>query len=171
MVIILDQFEEFFNYQRYSNVFNPFICQLAETIVNREINTTFVISMREDFALELNAFKPHLPTLLFENFYRLEKLTHASAYQAIKLPLEQVGFQYETGLLDILITDLSQREQIDRFGLSAAALLEAPTLVEPPHLQIVCQQLWEHDRNNPQKLLTQATYECTLRTIKNHRFI
>lgn len=47
----------------------------GEEIFDEMTATVFVIAMREDFALELNAFKPELPTLLFENFYRLEKLT------------------------------------------------------------------------------------------------
>ena len=72
LVVMLDQFEEFFQYQRYRADFRPFIRQLAALITDRETPVAVVISMREDFALELNAFKPALPTLLFENFYRLE---------------------------------------------------------------------------------------------------
>jgi hypothetical protein len=79
LVLILDQFEEFFRYQRATASFQPFIEQLTAVITNPQLPVSLVLSMREDFALELNAFKPRLPTILFENFYRLEKLGRVGA--------------------------------------------------------------------------------------------
>ncbi|MDY6993645.1 MAG: hypothetical protein SVR94_13720 [Pseudomonadota bacterium] len=159
LVIILDQFEEFFNRQHFypSATFNQLIHQLAQAILDAASSTLFVISMREDFALELNVFKPALPTLLFENFYRLEKLSVRNAQQAIVKPLIPFGFAYEDGLLATLIRDLSQREKRDRFG-SAAEVIDAPSVVEPPHLQIVCQQLWQAEQHSPQRLISHAVY-------------
>jgi hypothetical protein len=158
LVIILDQFEEFFNYQKHKTGFKPFIHQLTKAILERETPTAFVFSMREDFALELNAFKPGLPTLLFNNFYRLEKLTKDTAKEAIEKPVAQLGFAYEPGLLDTLLNDLSRREQIDSFG-DTVSLTETMDVVEPPHLQIVCLQLWQADKNNSNRLITKVTYE------------
>ena len=63
MVIILDQFEEFFRYQKQGAQFHPFIDQITHLVINTQIPLSLVISMREDFALELDAFKPKLPTL------------------------------------------------------------------------------------------------------------
>ncbi|MDM8560865.1 HEAT repeat domain-containing protein [Candidatus Parabeggiatoa sp. HSG14] len=165
LVIILDQFEEFFNYQRHSKEFKPFVQQLAAAVLDRDTPTVFVFSMREDFALELNAFKPELPTLLFNNFYRLEKLGKENAKQAIIAPVESLGFSYEAGLLDTLLDDLSRREQRDRFG-TATDLLDAPPFVEPPHLQIVCMQLWQCDQDNPNQQITIATYKNQGRATK-----
>jgi hypothetical protein len=96
LVVILDQFEEFFQYQKNTEYFDDFIRQLAKTIIHRDSTIAMVISMREDFALELNAFKPHLPTILFENFYRLERLTEKEAKMAIIAPVEKIGFCYES---------------------------------------------------------------------------
>ncbi|MCP4696875.1 MAG: hypothetical protein GY862_08510 [Gammaproteobacteria bacterium] len=159
LVLILDQFEEFFNYQRYTQNFQPFIRELSAAILDNSTATAFVISMREDFALELNAFKPRLATVLFDNFYRLERLTQENAQKAIVTPVDGIGFQYESGLLDELLTDLSQREQIERLGLSAKNIMDLPSSVEPPHLQIVCTQLWEAERDNPDRRITKAMYE------------
>jgi HEAT repeat protein len=159
LVIILDQFEEFFHYQRGKKRFQPFIEQLTQAILDRDTPTTFVISMREDFALELNAFKSELPTLLFQNFYRLEKLTKDKAKQAIVEPVERCGFSYEKGLLETLLDDLSRREQAVRLDAGDKDFLESPDFVEPPNLQMVCMQLWEADKNNPHSLITQATYD------------
>ncbi|MCI5211910.1 MAG: hypothetical protein D3910_24730, partial [Candidatus Electrothrix sp. ATG2] len=74
LVLLLDQFEEFFNYQRFRADFYPFIEELSAAVLDRGLTASFVFSMREDFALELNSFKKTLPGV-FDNFFRLEKLT------------------------------------------------------------------------------------------------
>ncbi|MDM8567809.1 HEAT repeat domain-containing protein [Candidatus Halobeggiatoa sp. HSG11] len=143
LVVILDQFEEFFNYQKFSEYFKLVIEELAAAIHDRETETVFVISMREDFALELNAFKDYIPTFLIDNFYRLEKLSLEKARQAVVEPVAALGFEYESVLLERLLQDLLLREQRER-GLEAAVAGEdLPPMVEPPHLQMVCMQLWD----------------------------
>ncbi|HRJ53454.1 MAG TPA: HEAT repeat domain-containing protein [Candidatus Thiothrix moscowensis] len=156
LVLILDQFEEFFRYQRASTHFQPFIEQLTAVITNPALAVSLVLSMREDFALELNAFKPRLPTILFENFYRLEKLGREGAREAIVTPAAQVGFRYEPALLDVLLNDLLSRE-LDRVPNSPA--VEWLETVEPPYLQIVCAQLWALNQADPEQLLRLTTYE------------
>ncbi|TXH69179.1 MAG: hypothetical protein E6Q83_10515 [Thiothrix sp.] len=159
LVIILDQFEEFFRYRfiHHAADFQPFIDQLAEVILAPELPVSLVFSMREDFALELNAFKPHLPNPLFSNYYRLEKLGIDAAKAAITEPLLQSGYHYEPALLDELLKDLLSRD-LTRDASSLAKGTQADS-VEPPYLQIVCSQLWELDKNDPQKTLRLATYQ------------
>jgi HEAT repeat protein len=156
LVLILDQFEEFFRYQRNKGDFQTFIDQLTAVIVDKSLPVSLVLSMREDFALELDAFKPKLPTILFENFYRLKKLEREATRRAIATPVEQLGYCYEPALLETLLTDLLSRE-LDRNPNSAVA--ELRTTVEPPYLQIVCAELWVLNKADPEKTLRLATYE------------
>jgi hypothetical protein len=152
LVVILDQFEEFFQYRRYKENFIKFIAEFSECVNDRERQVVFLVSMREDFALELNVFKKYLPTMLFENYYRLEKLNAAKAGEAIVKPVERFGFQYEEKLLEALLKDLAQREKEAQWGASPAALVQdAPAYVELSYLQIVCSRLWEADRQNPER--------------------
>ena len=156
LVVILDQFEEFFQYQRMRDTFQPFLQQLADVVTDRVSPVIVVIAMREDFALELNALKPYLPTLLFENFYRLERLTRKSAKDAIIRPVARVGFQYEDALVDTILTDLVTREQAGALTTPVTDLIET---VEPPYLQITCSELWNIERHNPEKILRFETYK------------
>ncbi len=155
LVVVLDQFEEFFQYQRYTAEFKPFIQELAVAITDRDTPIAVVISMREDFALELNAFKSSLPLLLFENFYRLERFDRANAKQAIEEPVQRVGFRYEPELLESLLKDLAAREQREHTAIPVAEWLDT---VEPAYLQIVCSQLWEFEKDNTDRLLRLQTY-------------
>ncbi|WP_417909161.1 HEAT repeat domain-containing protein [Candidatus Electronema sp. PJ] len=158
-ILLLDQFEEFFNYQRFQKGFKTFVEELSAAVLDRSLPACFVFSMREDFALELNAFKPFLPGV-FDNYFRLEKLTRDQARLAIEQPLKQIGWSFapkqdsNEGLLEQVLDDLAKREQERQFGVQELlALQELPLLVEPPHLQIVCQELWRHHRDEADKLL------------------
>jgi hypothetical protein len=142
LVLILDQFEEFFRYQRHDAGFRPFIEQLTAVITDAVLPVSVVISMREDFAMELNAFKPQLPTLLFENFYRLEKLNKKAATQAILDPVRQVGCTYEPALLQRLLDDLKDRKR-EQGELPHVTPMTGMETVDPPYLQIVCAYLWQ----------------------------
>ncbi|MCP4363946.1 MAG: HEAT repeat domain-containing protein [Planctomycetes bacterium] len=164
-IILLDQFEEFFNYQRFKEEFWPFVEELSEAVLDRRIPASFVFSMREDFALELNAFKKFLPGV-FDNYFRLEKLTRAQARLAIAEPLKQTGYSFapqedgKEALLDQVLDDLAKREQEKQFGVQELLeRKELPLLVEPPHLQIVCRELWLHHRDDEVKQITHAAYE------------
>jgi HEAT repeat protein len=160
LVVILDQFEEFFQYRRYKENFMRFIEEFSECVKDRETQVVFLISMREDFALELNAFKNYLPTILFENYFRLEKLTEAKAREAIAKPVARFGFHYEEKLLDTLLKNLAEREEEARLGTSPASLgKDMPAYVEPPYLQIVCSRLWEADRNDPEQKIRTESYD------------
>jgi HEAT repeat protein len=142
MVILLDQFEEFFYYQRFSQQRDEFIQQLASAIHDSDTPTAFVFSMREDFAMEMEAFKPWFAGI-FNNIYRIEKLELDAARLAIEEPVKAAGFAYQPELIELLLKDLGQRERGERLDLQHIDERDLiMPLVEPPHLQIVCQQLW-----------------------------
>jgi HEAT repeat protein len=157
LVIALDQFEEFFHNQRYTAGFKPFIEQLAAVINDRNIPIAVVISMREDFALELNAFHPFIPQL-FENHYRLQRLTKSNAREAIEEPVKRIGFRYEPALLDRLLRDLIWSEQSD-FLHTVSLNPELVDMIDPVALQIVCSQLWDIEKTGLDKIFNLKTYE------------
>ena len=160
LVVILNQFEEFFQYQKYRENFIPFIEEFSQCISDRQAPVVFLISMREDFALELNIFKNYLLATPFENYFRLEKLKEQAAKDALSLPVERCGFRYEDELLNALLKDLAERDKVARLGTSPEEWgKEIPAYVEPPYLQIVCTQLWELEEKNPDKKIRMAVYK------------
>ena len=160
LVIMLDQFEELFRYRHkyHGNTFKPFINELTGLITATQIPVSVVFSMREDFALELNAFKPKLPTLLFDNYYRLERLPVEAAKKAITDPLKPLGFKYESELLAALLEDLSVQKNAEGEVFPHVAKIAYET-IEPAYLQIVCARLWELNKENINKKVTLASYE------------
>ncbi len=68
-----------------------------------------------------------------------------------------LGFCYEPKLLEELLEDLAAREQSLQ---PATPVAEYQETVEPAYLQIVCSQLWNLDRHNPDKTLRFANYQA-----------
>jgi HEAT repeat protein len=161
LVLILDQFEEFFNYQRHQPEFRPFIREMSAAIRDDATATRFLFSMREDFALELNAFKPELPTLLFDNYFRLEALSRDSARTVILEPLKRVGCDCEPALLEALLNSLGKYNgQPDSGSQPGGRLLELPPArIEPAQVQIICTQLWEKEHADRSRQLRLDTYQ------------
>lgn len=165
LILMLDQFEELFQYHARSGRLHPFVEQMAQVVNAPDLPVSLVFAMREDFLAELNIFKGRIPGL-FDNYYRLEQLHIEQARTAIEKPVAKFGFRYEEGLVDQLLHDLAAREQEHQPGTTtpAAPGQEAACVVEPPYLQIVCHELWRAEKDNPQKVITMARYITLGRT-------
>ncbi|GAK53773.1 PBS lyase HEAT-like repeat [Candidatus Moduliflexus flocculans] len=158
LLLILDQFEELFQYHsRSSGRLLPFVEQMARVINAPRLPVSVTFAMREDFLAELDAFKGHVIGSLYDNRYRLEQLSIEQAREAIEKPVARLGFRYQEGLVDLLLRDLAAREQAKQADVIAANR-EAEQVVEPPYLQIVCNELWRAERESPQRVITLDRY-------------
>ncbi len=159
LVIILDQFEELFQYHAGSGELQPFIDQLGQVINDQNLPVNIVFAMREDFLAELNIFKGKSPGL-FDNYYRLEQLRTEQARTAIEKPLAGTDFSYEKGLVDVLLGDLGKRgRRIQTVLPGVLGATEQNGFIEPPYLQIVCNELWWAEQGNPQRQISKVKYE------------
>lgn len=141
IVVILDQFEEFFVIQKKSDQREPFIATITECYDDPTLRTRFLIALRGDYFTNLAEFKDYLPRI-YHNEYLLPHLTRDQAKDAIVGPIKTVDpdVSYNGALLDELISDL------DVSGM------------ELPHLQIICSQLYG-ERAEAQNEISLADYE------------
>jgi hypothetical protein len=139
LVIVFDQFEDIF-FRLGPQAQTAFIAQLAPCLTDLQVDTRFVLSLREDFLSRLTTFGLQIPDIL-HNVYRLERLSREQALAAVLKPLKVVGFEMESGLADRIVTEL------DRQG------------IDPPQLQIVCDRLYAAVLKNGRKRITAADYE------------
>jgi hypothetical protein len=126
LVVILDQFEEFFVLPAEPDARQSFINSLGDCYEDSTLPVRFVIGVRGDFLTDLAALKPRLPAV-FHNECRLEPMNRGEATAAISQPLVclRPPRTYEPALLEALLDDLTREE------------------LELPHLQIVCTRLYE----------------------------
>jgi hypothetical protein len=138
LVLFIDQFEELFT-QVDPETRAVFIKDLGAVYADNVLKLKTVLSFREDFLAELNAFTDDIPTI-FHNYRRLQRLTREQAEEAIVGPAELYGFSYEPELVERLLADLGDDK------------------IDPPQLQIVCDSLYEALGPN-EKLITHRHYE------------
>ncbi len=123
LVIVLDQFEEFFI--RFSKkVRMSFIDELAQVLADPSRDVRFLLSMRHDFLSHLAEFKKKIPDI-FHQELRITNLSAEGMVEAVEAPAALAGLSYEDGLVARILTDL---------GTVGS---------EPPQLQIVCDRLYD----------------------------
>ncbi len=166
LLLILDQFEEFFLYHRSRA---EEFAELFEQLTERGSRVNILISLREDALALLDEFEADIPAV-FDNTLRLEHLDAAAAEAAIRKPLdhynadrpeaEQVGI--EDGLVQELLTQVrTGRVQVDssqdKTEPGALDDHQSALRIEAPYLQLVLTRLWDEEAARQSSLLRLST--------------
>lgn len=150
LVLILDQFEEFF-YRVQEIDQNSFIDSLVRCVNNPSLNVHWLLSLRKEYFSDLTSFRPGIPDP-FENTFYLQPMSRAEAEEAIAKPARLKKIDFEKGLIPELLNDLGDEQ------------------ILPPHIQLVCSALVDH-MHNKQLKFTHAEYVKSGRAqgiLKNH---
>lgn len=132
IVLFFDQFEEFFIFILNESR-STFISEIARLYRNRDSGVHIVFSFREEFFVEMEAFRTEIPSIFHnESNLRLRWFTATQALEAIVKPAEVFGTEIDGELADKIVEDL----------------LDATRGVEPARLQIVCDTLWRNKTSN-----------------------
>jgi len=156
IMILLDQFEEYFLYHPESATGNPFENEFARAINREEVDAGFLIILREDGLSKLDRLRIRIPNLL-SNTLRLQHLDVKAARDAIRKPLSRYNelhsvltkpFQIETRLVEKLVEQVvTGRVTIGQSGRGQVgdgdykAQVDS-TRIETPFLQLVLTRLW-----------------------------
>ncbi len=128
LVIILDQFEEFF-IRLSPELRAAFIAELGALYDAYDLPVKVVLSLREDWLAWVEEIEKRIPEV-FRIRMRLLPLTRDQARQAVTAPVERLGVSYEPALVERLLEDLTLTDQ-------------GGTAVMPPQLQLVCSALYD----------------------------
>jgi WD40 repeat protein len=153
LVLLLDQFEEYFLYRDVHDT--RFIDEIVAAVNDPDLRVNVLISLREDALAQLDTFKARIPGL-FDNCLRIEHLTEASARQAIEEPLKLHNSRLANGarriaigpgLVDAVIDQVRAGRVQFRGG---SGTLQPPGMsgsgrVEAPYLQMVMMRLWREE--------------------------
>lgn len=157
-LLILDQFEEVFQYHHGKSYFDLFIKQLAELINYKNCNVRVLFSMREEFLGELSIFDNRIPDL-FSNYYRLKNPNKQEAKIIIENTSSLVEMPVHEDHLTEFVRELTwicraeSTVKPDQNGSETAVDLD---IVPPPYLQIACRRLWERQFNSANSAKPQA---------------
>jgi hypothetical protein len=107
IVVFFDQFEEFFIYinEKQPEQARQFITDVASLYRNKESGVYFVFSMREEFFIEMDAFRDEIPSIFHKDSnLRLQWFDADQARRAIVGPLKVFDTQIEEELVNVLLT-------------------------------------------------------------------
>jgi WD40 repeat protein len=153
LLVILDQFEEYFQYhsdQAEDERLTGFAAELARIVNDPSLAVHVLLSIREDAWAQLDFFEGHIPSL-FANYVRVDHLDLDSAREAIEGPIEawnrslteeKPPFEIEPALVEAVI-DATAGEGLPLTGARESAAVGAPgDRVQAPYLQLVLERLW-----------------------------
>jgi WD40 repeat protein len=174
ILIILDQFEEYFLYRASEEGPDTFAEQFPLIVNDRDVLANFLVAIREDALAWLDRFKRSLPNLL-DNYIRIRHLDKESATRAIVGPVdawnllqpEAERVELDPELVHALLDDL-------RFGQVAlgargrglagreSTIDALQGAVETPYLQLVMRRLWDTEQARGSRRLRLATLQDDL---------
>jgi WD40 repeat protein len=166
LLIILDQFEEYFLYHG-SKGETEFSKEFIRAINRPRLRVSFLISIREDALAKLDYFKGKIPEL-FNNYLRIQHLTSEAAQDAIRKPLKVYSdltkakpeFTIDDKLVDEVCKQVNAgRVFIGDTGYGAVEDNLDATHVETSFLQLVMSKLWEFEFNRGSHHLRYSTLE------------
>lgn len=128
VIFFLDQFEEFF--LLLSEEARRKFLNVARELTTGALPVRLVFALREDLLAEMSQLKLAVPEI-FHHEYRLKRLNREQAEIAITAPARTVGCRYEPELVTRLLADIGD-----------------PGGIDPPQLQIVCDNLYDSRDDN-----------------------
>jgi WD40 repeat protein len=165
VLLMLDQFDEYFMYHETRPGGLAFVDALSDLIADRAVAVNVLISIREDALAKLDRFDD--PSVdMWQNLLRIDHLDADAAREAIGKPIarwnerdEAAGEKVtlEPKLVDAVVTEANARAvrigNIGRGLVDSAEPEPAGGSVEAPYLQLVMTRLWEEERRRGSSIL------------------
>ena len=169
LMIVLDQFEEYFLYHGAEDGDNTFAVEFPRAVNRRDLRVSFLVSMREDSIAKLDFFKGRIPNL-FDNYLRIDHLDLRQAHDAIVKPIDRFNqtrapgetpIAIEPALADAVLAQVSAgRVALGGTGKGRVASGDAGgERVETPYLQLVMTRLWQEEVGKHSHVLRSSTLD------------
>jgi WD40 repeat protein len=169
LLIILDQFEEYFLYHAQEDGEGTFAVEFPRAVNTPDLPVSFMISIREDALAKLDRFEGRIPNL-FDNYLRVEHLDRDSAREAIIKPIDQYNRLVPVGgqmvsIEPALVEEVLNQVQTGKVGFGEAGRgvvsdedeEDETAQIETPFLQLVMTRLWNEEMQQGSRLLRLET--------------
>jgi WD40 repeat protein len=169
LLIILDQFEEFFVYHSEDEEGERFADALAQCINSVDLRANFLISIREDAYFRIgDRFKGRVPNV-YGNYLHLDYLDERAARDAIVEPIGYVNRHLEEGVDEFSIEPELVDTILEEVRLGQVAIDEKTQAadgqpggvdtdrIEATYLQLVMERLWKEEMDAGSRVLRLET--------------
>ncbi|HXD34133.1 MAG TPA: hypothetical protein VN643_23655 [Pyrinomonadaceae bacterium] len=166
LLIILDQFEEYFLYHQNEDGPGTFAQEFPQAVKSVGLPANFLLSFREDAFAKLAFFKVRMPDV-FGNYLQLNHLTPEAGRDAIQKPLDQYNtamskqISIEPELVTEVLRQVETGQVIVGEGTGRGTILrdQPSRQIETPFLQMVMMRLWDEEMRDGSSVLRLKTLE------------
>jgi WD40 repeat protein/tetratricopeptide (TPR) repeat protein len=168
LLIILDQFEEYFLYHPDEDGEGTFAVEFPRAVNRPDLRVSFLISIREDALAKLDRFKGRIPNL-FDNYLRIEHLDREAARAAIEEPIQQYNrlraadgqqVSIEQQLVEAVLEQVEPGQILP--GDAGRGIVKGQATkaqIETPYLQLVMTRLWDEEMRHGSHILRLDTLD------------
>ncbi|MGH8070026.1 MAG: tetratricopeptide repeat protein [Candidatus Entotheonellia bacterium] len=168
LLIILDQFEEYFLYHPDEDGEGTFAVEFPRAVDRPDLRVSFLISIREDALAKLDRFKGRIPNL-FDNYLRIEHLDREAARAAIEEPIQQYNrlraadgqqVSIEAKLVEAVLEQVEPGQILP--GDTGRGMVKGQATkaqIETPYLQLVMTRLWDEEMRAGSPILRLETLD------------
>ena len=166
LLLVLDQFEEYFLYHADEQGADAFIEAFPRAVNRLDLRVHFLIAIREDALAQLDRFKRRVPRL-FESTLRISHLDLEAGREAIQGPIVEYNALRRDGAEQIeiepeLVRAVLQQVQAGRVVLdeqqeASPAPNGGKPRIEAPYLQLVMRRVWDEEMQRGSLLLRLST--------------
>jgi Novel STAND NTPase 1 len=135
VVLVLDQFEEFFTHRHN---LDPLCKELGAIVRTPDLDVRVLLSLREEHLASLEPFRSEILDL-FQSTYQLKPLDEIAIREAIESPANLFEAKYEDEFVKQLIDDLRLQMPQTETGQRSSEV----AAVDLPMLQLLCDELWK----------------------------
>jgi hypothetical protein len=165
LMVILDQFEEYFLYHPQDDAFAE---EFPAAVMQADAPVSFLIAIREDSLAKLDGFEGRIP-ILFDNYLRIEHLDRKAARAAIEEPITQYNhlraddgeqISIEPKLVEAVLQQVVTGEVI--LGEAGRGVVKGEATeaqIETPYLQLVMTRLWDEEMRAGSRILRLETMD------------
>jgi hypothetical protein len=166
ILIVFDQFEEYFLYHGLGRAGETFAEELPRAINNTRLHARFVVSIREDSLARLDRFKREIPTL-FGTYIRIRHLTEQSATDAINGPIEEYYNSLRPATEHVTVEPAFTKEVLKQLSGGRVGFADAGVglgandegRIEAPYLQVVMTRIWDEELRAGSRVLRRSTLD------------
>ncbi len=166
LLIVLDQFEEYFLYPDDRDGEETAAAQIARCVSRPGLRANFLISIREDAYARLGDLFRGRINNVYGNFLHLDFLDRAGARESIEKPIERADeldpeadpFELEPALVTAVLDQVG-RGRIAAAGDGSDGAGEGRDEVETTYLQLIMRRLWEEEVGSGSRRLRLRTFE------------
>jgi len=183
LLVVLDQFEEYFQYhpgEGDGERLTGFAAELARIINDQRLPVHVLLSIREDAWAKLDRFEGHIPSL-FTNYLRVNHLDLGAAREAIEgpiaawnrtLPSGHATYSIEPALTEVVLQAAAGGGlTLDSSSENTQLAASHGNRIEAPFLQLVLERLWSATLTEGADTLTLRRLEAlggARRIVENH---